>query len=454
MFDNIKYKLRYGVLNLTARQARIDLRGRAVIDEDVGRVGFAAFAKRSNLRFVEIPGHVRELSSRAFAGCKNLKQVEFCEGVEILEGSLFNGCSKLKRITLPDSVKEVSGVAFYGTCLEEPVYNRSGNVLYYYPDLPQEIFAVPAGVKRLVRGAFSQNKHLKKVILPDGLERIENLAFSEINLEEITIPASVKFVATEAFYECPMLKKLDICCELSALKPGIFGYCPQVQVTVNGEEPDFEQDLRIRGISLMQVPRSLHVPENYYRDRRIFWNFTQRLAAGDTQAMMEFADYLERRGTEEFYTCAANFWRYRAFLYGDPDAAAWKEAWMQAHPRQQIPAAMEPDLKGDYHGAQLRALGFLFFDPERDYTLEGVDDNGIVEVSSWCDELPADEDGFGRENLYDWWYLDENLTRIPGACYLGCRSLTDKILAKKVFSDAYQNAAAAVKQKKAVKEHE
>ena len=81
MFENIKYKLRYGVLSLTARQARIDLRGRAVIDEDVGRIGFTAFAKRSNLRFVEIPGHVRELSSRAFADCKNLKQVEFCEGV-------------------------------------------------------------------------------------------------------------------------------------------------------------------------------------------------------------------------------------------------------------------------------------------------------------------------------------------------------------------------------------
>lgn len=448
MFESIKYKLRYGVLSLTARQARIDLRGRAVIDEDVGRIGFNAFAKRSNLRFVEIPGHVRELSSRAFADCKNLKQVEFCEGVEILEGCLFNGCHKLKRIILPDSVKEVSSVAFYGSCLEEPVYNRSGDVLYYYPDLPQETFTVPTGVKRLARGAFGRNKKLKEVIIPEGLERIENMTFCETNLQEITIPASVKFVAAEAFYDCPMLKKLDIRCDLSALKPGIFNYCPQVQVTINGEEPDFEQDLHIRGISLMQVPRSLHVPEDYYRDRRIFWNFTQRLAEGDTQAMMEFADYLERQGTEEFYECAVNFWRYRAFLYGNPEAAAWKEAWMQAHPRQRIPTVMDPDLKGDYHGDQLRALGFLFFDPERSYTLEGVDNNGIVEISSWCDELPADEDGFGRENLYDWWYLDENLTRIPGICYLGCRSWADRARAKKVFADAYQNAVAAVKQKK------
>ena len=151
---------------------------------------------------------------------------------------------------------------------------------------------------------------------------------------------------------------------------------------------------------------------------------------------------------EEFYECAANFWRYRAYLYGNPEAAAWKEAWMQTNPRQRIPTVMDPDLKGNYHGDQLRALGFLFFDPERSYTLEGVDENGIVEVSSWCDELPADEDGFGRENLYDWWYLDAHLARIPGVCILGCFSAADKARMKNLFKNVYQRAVTAVKEKK------
>ena len=54
---------------------------------------------------------------------------------------------------------------------------------------------------------FINTIHLRRIILPDGVKRIEEMAFSYcINLEEVNIPSSLQYLGTYAFSDCVNLK--------------------------------------------------------------------------------------------------------------------------------------------------------------------------------------------------------------------------------------------------------
>lgn len=89
-------------------------------------------------------------------------------------------------------------------------------VLQRYIGTDEEVL-VPEGVREIGwyktntyrgrAGAFENNTTLKKLILPDGLVRIDPLAFSECtNLEEIQLPDTVEDVDFRAFMDTPWFK--------------------------------------------------------------------------------------------------------------------------------------------------------------------------------------------------------------------------------------------------------
>ena len=56
-------------------------------------------------------------------------------------------------------------------------------------------------------GEFINTIHLRRIILPYGVKRIEEMAFSYcINLEEVNIPSSLQYLGTYAFSDCVNLK--------------------------------------------------------------------------------------------------------------------------------------------------------------------------------------------------------------------------------------------------------
>lgn len=88
--------------------------------------------------------------------------------------------------------------------------------------------------------------------------------------------------------------------------------------------------------------------------------------------------------------------------------------WKNRHPDTPLPARLPLDLVGNRSGKMLIQRGYPFFDSQRNYHIRMPGEDGIVEVSSWCSEDGPDSDGFGREEYYDWWLLDESLNPIPG----------------------------------------
>lgn len=63
---------------------------------------------------------------------------------------------------------------------------------------------IPSGVKHIADSVFADLDSLRSVKLPEGLEIIDDYAFSMTSIEEITVPKTVKRIGEHAFHGCPL----------------------------------------------------------------------------------------------------------------------------------------------------------------------------------------------------------------------------------------------------------
>lgn len=426
---------------------KVDRTGRACFPDGITEIRDRAFDGRKELRFAEIPATVKRIGARAFADCPNLEKVVFHEGLEEMDGNVFTGCTALKTAVFPNSLKDIHGYVFYRSAFNEPVLNVSGDVLYRCPDIPgQTSYVVPKDIKRIQDGAFLYLENLKEIILPDSLEIIHMRAFQHTGIRKIKIPASVREIEARAFWSCEELEEVTLLCDSKNLQMGAFESCPKVRILSPGQKLDFEERQRLQGKGIIGIPRRMEVPDRDFWVDEHFASLARKCATGDADAMIAFADYYESLGTDKFYALAANFWRYRAYLYGSAEAAQWRLDWLKNNPDTVIPMAMWPKLSGG-EGKKLRALGFSFFDEDRTYDLKERYPEGIVLVNAWSDTEGPDEDGFGMEELYDWWYLDECFNPIHGVQMIHNYSGRERSVLTARFEEQYQNAVRGVQQK-------
>lgn len=152
----------------------------------VTEIAKEAFLNNERLQKIILPPSVEKIGIRAFFGCSNLVSFEGGEGLTEAEASAFD-CSGLA----PGREKRFcfAGIEFGG-------------------DRGAEEIAVPAGTRIVANEAFRYGG-AKRVVLPEGLETIGELAFAEcIFLENVTVPASVKRIGRNAFRGCGRLARV------------------------------------------------------------------------------------------------------------------------------------------------------------------------------------------------------------------------------------------------------
>lgn len=436
---------------LSGKNAVVNIFGQAIIPKGTDAIRDRAFDRNKNLKAVSVPGTVKRIGDRAFADCANLEQVELAEGIESIGRNAFTGCDGLRELILPDSIRDLDGWAFYRfTGLREPAYNRSKTILYCYPCAVREkVFQVPDGVTGINAAAFLENPHLEEVILPKGLDRIPSRAFMNCGIRKLTVPENVKTIEAGAFWGCKQLREVIVSGADTVIEDGAFLNCPWDMRLLTHRAPRIDERLHLFGHTFLRCVPVEYPKAGHWRSPR-FLALARRCADGDAEAMWEFADHFERIGDHPFYIYAANFWRYRTWQYGFGAAGTWLDRWIQEHPGQAMPSILNETLSGSFSGRTLHYGGFLFFDPDRDYSIERPDSDGVVQVSSWCGDDGPDEDGFGREEYYDWWYLDENLNELPGVGYVHDFSRLDKRNHEKKFQALHDAAAAAIRRRKSL----
>lgn len=391
-------------------------------------VGKNALKGCRTLERLIIPGTVKEVENGAFENCVNLKEVILEEGIEHLGWDLFSGCKKLYRITVPDSLMFASSKSFCKIpSLKEPVLNKSGTDFIYYPAyLGKTVVTVPDGVRKIGQDAFKDCESVEKVILPNTLEIIEMNAFEGAGIKSITLPKSLKLVKSYAFSSCHKLESVNIRCDYSAIGFDAFKYCYHLQIPLDSPSRYIEF-MRMCGKELFKVPKKIDLPSDGYEQDSRFWECAAGCMMGNRDAMEQIADYfLDKQQTgHPFYMLAERFWRVRLYLLGNEKAKQWLFDWVTKHPNEPMEIAASASLAGG-EGKVLNALGFLFFDPNRSYDIQRPDNSGVVEVTAFDDEDGPDEDGFGSETYYDWWYMTENLAMVPNAGYIHSYSSRDK----------------------------
>ena len=179
-----KLVIREGVTEIREGQHKHSKIEELVLPSTLKKIGKEAFALCYNLKKVVIPDNCKIIGEEAFYDCSSLECLDLGKGLKTIKNKAFSGCDKLKELVIPDSVEIIGNWAFALCGITS--------------------LKIGGGVKKMGNGAFHGNYQLAGVTISDGVEVIGIKALEHSsNLKSIDIPASVKSVGKNAFWDCP-----------------------------------------------------------------------------------------------------------------------------------------------------------------------------------------------------------------------------------------------------------
>ena len=141
--------------------------------------------------------------------CQNLQSLSLPEGLVSIGNNALYGCENLESLYLPASFSffEAVELAFAAGQKFSCINVAEGNIVYSSVDgvlfskdkktllkCPQGksgVYTVPAGVTTIGQRAFDNCSELTGIVLPEGLQEIDQFAFQSTTISSMTIPSSV-----------------------------------------------------------------------------------------------------------------------------------------------------------------------------------------------------------------------------------------------------------------------
>ena len=180
---------------------------------------------------VVLPSTVRFLGDFAFYFCMNLfsvtwNQIEESALTEI-GVNVFTSCTNLKALSLPTGLTSIGESALAG-CISLPaftldeacdsfavvdglIYNKEKTKLINCPAGKAGIVTLPATVKTIESNAFYNCTQVTDVIMPEGLDSLGLAVFVGCSsLKTIKIPESVRVIGFGGFTGCTNLESIDV----------------------------------------------------------------------------------------------------------------------------------------------------------------------------------------------------------------------------------------------------
>ena len=161
----------------------------------------------SDLTSITIPANVTEIGEYSFAYCSSLSSVSFPDGLEWIGNRAFMDCTALTQVTLPDGLRKLSDGVFLASGLtSQPAWpsglEEVGSSIYAMCEGLTGTGTLPGGTMGDNASSMFDDSYISKAVVPDGVTRIPNYAFSSSKLTFVYIPASVTTIDNYAFSGC------------------------------------------------------------------------------------------------------------------------------------------------------------------------------------------------------------------------------------------------------------
>lgn len=187
----------------------------------VTSIGYGAFQNCTNIIGVIIPNNIIEIGYSAFYNCTNLEYLTIPNTLKSCKTYITSYCPKMKY-------NEYKGLSYLGNnenpyVLLVKVNDKTLNNYEIHENCKAfgnsvfsdcknlESIVIPNGIECLEENLFNSCTNLKTVILPEGLKTVGGGTFGGCKqLSEITLPNSITSIGGSAFYECASLREINI----------------------------------------------------------------------------------------------------------------------------------------------------------------------------------------------------------------------------------------------------
>ena len=247
-------------------------------------IGESAFSSDNALTSIKFGSKLRYIGKQAFFGCSALDSIEFepTENSLQIDEEAFKNCTCLEKIDLPEGLVTISDSAFFGSTLLKDVslpstlrslgyraFSFTEAVTGQYVPETYDIedafdyFVYLDGwvldYRKNYAGSEYEKLRLSADEFEEGVVGIADYAFNHCRVEEIFLPASVKYIGEgafgasqnlwrfevpnnseltvigyRAFYNCPVLRKLNLGNKLERIEAQAFAKCSQIDNNVYG----------------------------------------------------------------------------------------------------------------------------------------------------------------------------------------------------------------------------
>lgn len=190
---------------------------------NVTAIGANAFYQCLNLKSVELPNSIKSIGSSAFFYCRVLESINWPEDLESIGNGAFSICDKLPSVHIGANVSSIGSKVFAMSISISEFTVDPANANFYAEDgvlfqkTPQALIAFPPA------------SDMTEYEVPDGTVSILMRAFDECKLTNVSFPASLKTIGTEAFYHAKSLVAIELSEGLEKIENGAFSGCSAVE---------------------------------------------------------------------------------------------------------------------------------------------------------------------------------------------------------------------------------
>ena len=211
-----------------------------------------AFSYCTSLETITLPPTLEKINSGAFRGCSALKELTIPEGVTYLGLAFLLDCNSLPSVTIPASVTDVDPGAFLRyngeikfaegssfSFVDGSLYKDYGKTLAIWNEDITDV-VIPEGVEKIEEVVF-EYFDFTSLTLPSTLKEIAAFAFRYSVIEAITVPEGVTTIGDDAFYGIDELKTLSLPSTLTHVDDSILINCDNLEtITFNGTTEEWE----------------------------------------------------------------------------------------------------------------------------------------------------------------------------------------------------------------------